>query len=292
MQKTQIILHIAVGTLTASALSANTVLYLENFSNLAEFNRPATETGWKGFWTGGSPSAAHNLAELADPEGVRRNSPLGNPEGVNNNPVPGAEVGVVFWSPTSIQNVTIATQEYAGAIQSSQLGAFSWDFSLDAPSDFDGQLLKRALVQVGGNASDTDNWYVSDPFIVVDTAAFDDGGPPNSFYVGLWDTATVSATGDWIRMPSYDYANQTLAWPGSGSPKTEADFAGFTDYTFYKGPLPDGIVHGFGIHMDNRVGGNFWMDNYTITAIPEPRVFALLAGLSAFGLVWLRRRKR
>lgn len=291
MKKTQIIARIAACVLTAGALSANSVLYLENFSNLAEFNRPATETGWKGFWTGGSPSVAYNLAELADPEGVRRNSPLGNPDGVNNNPIPGAEVGVVFWSPTSIFNVTIATQEFAGVLQSSQLGAFSWDFSLDAPSSNDGTLLKRALVQVGGNASDTDNWYVSDPFLVVDTAAFDDGGPQDGFYVGLWDTATVSATGDWIRMPFYDFANQTLAWPSSANPKTEADFTGFADYTFTKGPLPDGIVHGFGIHIDHRVGGNFWMDNYTISEIPEPRIFALLAGLSALALVWLRRRR-
>lgn len=49
--------------------------------------------------------------------------------------------------------------------------------------------------------------------------------------------------------------------------------------------------HGFGIHMNNRVCGNFWMDNYTITAIPEPRAFALLDGLHALALVWLRRRR-
>jgi hypothetical protein len=287
MNKTQMLIQLAAGTLAAGALSANTLLYQENFGNLAEFTRPATAVGWKGFWIGGTVSGAHNLAELADPAGAQRNSPFGNPAGLNNNPVAGAEFGVVFWSPTLIYNVTIATQEFGGVIQSSQLGAFSWDFSLDATSSNDGTLLKRALVQVGGNASDTDNWYVSDPFIAVDTATFDVG---TGFGDGLWDTATVSATGDWIRMPSYDFANQTIAWPGSGSPKTEADFAGFDGYTFYKGPLPDGTVHGFGIHMDNRAGGNFWMDNYTITAVPEPRVYALLAGLAALGLVWLRRR--
>ena len=291
MHKKHVFIPLGLLATASCALSANSILYLENFSNLDEFTRPATETGWKGFWIGGAPGPAWNLAELADPAGVRRNSPLGNPDGVNNNPVPGAEVGVVFWSPTVVVNVTIATQEFAGVIQSSQLGAFSWDFSLDAPSSSEGFLLKRALVQVGGSATDTDNWYVSDPFIVVDTATFDAGGPTDGFYVGLWDTATVSATGDWIRMPSYDFANQTLAWPGSGNPKTEADFTGFDGYTFYRGPLPDGIVHGFGIHMDNRVGGNFWMDNYTITAIPEPRAFAPLAGLSVLALVWLRRRR-
>ncbi|MCC5839642.1 MAG: hypothetical protein JJT96_05910 [Opitutales bacterium] len=290
MKKTQTIVQVILGAAATCTLSAQSVLYLENFSNLAEFNRPATAVGWKGFWIGGTPGPAWNLAELADPDGARRNSPLGNPAGVNNNPVPGAEVGVAFWSPTSIFNVSIATQEYAGNIQSSQIGSFSWDFSLDAPSSLQGDLLKRALVQVGGSASDTDNWYVSDPYIVVDTTAFDAGGG-EGFNVGLWETATVQASGNWIRMPFFDYANQAMAWPSSANPKTEADFVGFADYTFSSGPLPDGIVHGFGIHMDHRVGPNFWMDNYTITEIPEPRAFALLAGLSALGLVWLRRRR-
>jgi hypothetical protein len=151
---------------TTSALSANTVLYLENFSNLREFNRPATDTGWQAFCDEGTPNPDHHLAELADPHGQQFNSPLGNPEGVNNNPVLGAEFGAVFWSPTFRHNVTIATQEFAGVLQSSELVGFTWDYSVDSPSGGEGaEFHKRALVQVGGSASDTDNWYVSDPMI-------------------------------------------------------------------------------------------------------------------------------
>jgi hypothetical protein len=265
-------------TAAAFASSAQPILYLEDFSNLGGFTRPATAVGWKGFWDQGQPGPQHSLAELADPGGVQYNSKLGNPSGVNNNPVAGAEVGAVFWSPTLITNVTIATQEFAGVLQSSEISAFMWDYSLDAPSSHDGPLMKRALVQVGGNASDTDNWYVSDPLIVVETATLSDGGPTNGFYVGRWEKAAVSAASNWIRIPFYDYANQAFAWPRSSAPKTESDFAPYENYTFYKGPLPDGVVHGFGILIDNRRGGNFWMDNYTILGVeetPEPPTLSL-----------------
>lgn len=132
-KNTPLLLPLTAMVALTGSLSANLDLYVENFSNLAEFTRPASAVGWKGFWIGGVPGSTHNLAELADPAGVRRNSPLSNPDGINNNPVPGGEVGLVFWSPTSIYNVAIATQEFGGSIQSSQIGAFKWDFSLDAP---------------------------------------------------------------------------------------------------------------------------------------------------------------
>ena len=77
---------------------------------------------------------------------MQYNSPLGNPDGVNNNPVPGAEFEVVFWSPTLVRNVTIATQEFAGGIQSPGIGRFKWDYSFDAPRANDGIFEKRVIV--------------------------------------------------------------------------------------------------------------------------------------------------
>ena len=264
------LLQLAVAAATASALSANPVLYLENFSNLQEFNRPATDTGWQAFWDEGTPNGNYHLAELADPDGQQFNSPLGNPEGVNNNPVPGAEFGAVFWSPTFLQNVTIATQEFAGVLQSSEIVGFTWDYSVDSPSGGEGaDFHKRALVQVGGSASDTDNWYVSDPMIVFHTATLSNGEPPNGFFEARWEQTAVSAAGNWIRVPFYDYANRAFTWPRSGSPKTAGDFAGYEGYTFYKGPLPEGVVHGFGILIDQVRGGNVWIDNYTILGASE-----------------------
>jgi hypothetical protein len=266
----RILVRLTVGAFAVSSLPAQTVLYLEDFSNSGEFTRPATAVGWKGFWDQGEPGPAYNLAELADPDGVQYNSPLGNPAGVNNSPVAGAEVGAGFWSPTAITNVTIATQEFAGVLHSSEVGAFLWDYSLDSPSNQEGQLMQRALVQVGGSPTDTDNWFASDPMIVVDSATLSAGGAVGGFYQGLWERAAVSAAGNWIRMPFYDYANKAFVWPRKGAPKTEEDFAGYEGYTFYKGSLPDGVVHGFGILIDNRRGGNFWIDNYTILSAAQP----------------------
>jgi hypothetical protein len=70
-------------------------------------------------------------------------------------------------------------------------------------------------------------------------------------------------------VPFYDYANRAFTWPRSGGPKTAGNFAGYEGYTFYKGPLPDGVVHGFGILIDQVRGGNFWMDNYTLLGASE-----------------------
>lgn len=259
---------VAAGALSGSVF-AQSPLYLENFSTTGGFVRPATAVGWKAFVPAGNPNSAYNLAELADPGGVQYNSPLGNPDGISNNPVAGAEYGVVFWSPTVIFNVAIVTQENAGALQASEIGTIVWDYHTDAPSSFDGTLLMRALVQVGGSAADTDNWYVSDPMIAVDTASLADGGSVDGFYQGLWETAAVPAGGEWIRMPSFDYANNTLAWPGSAEAKTAEDFAGFPDYTFEKGALPSGTIHGFGVFIDNRAGGNLWIDNYALLEAAE-----------------------
>ena len=104
--------------------------------------------------------------------------------------------------------------------------------------------------------------------IVVNTADFAQEGL-GDFYTGRWEQATVSAAGDWILIPTYDFKNRLLGWPQSNGPKTESDFDVFQGYTFYKGPLPDGVVHGFGILIDNRRRGNFWMDNYTILGVDE-----------------------
>ncbi|MCC5839641.1 MAG: alginate lyase family protein [Opitutales bacterium] len=262
------LLQLIVAATATSALSGHTVLYLENFRNLQEFSSPATQTGWQAFRDDNPDS---HLWEVADPNGQQFNSPLGNPEGVNNNPVPGAEFGAVFWGPTASVNVTIATQEFAGVLQSSELLGFTWDYSVDSPSGGEGaEFHKRALVQVGGSASDTDNWYVSDPMIVFHTATLSNGEPPNGFFQARWEQTAVSAAGNWIRVPFYDYANRTFTWPRTGIAKTASNFAGYEGYTFYKGPLPDGVVHGFGILIDQRRGGNFWIDNYTILGASEP----------------------
>jgi hypothetical protein len=257
------------------------LLYLENFDNNQGFTRPAANVGWKGFEDGGHPITQSNIAEvggtltypddfpnIGDPTSsdYKIQSVLGNPDGINNSPIVDGTYGEIFWSPTAIYNVSISTQEYAGVLNSADIGTISWDHLVDVGSG--GTQLVRALVQVGGSASDTDNWYVSNPYIEVDVTA----------RAGLWVTDTVDASGNWIKVPAYNYATDTFSWP-EGGPKTEADFAGYVGYTFYEGPLPAGTVHGFGILIDNRAGGNMRLDNYTIkTAVPVPIISIGLSG--------------
>lgn len=247
---------------------AEEVLYLDNFNNNEGFTRPASHVGWKGFQDIGHPIAQANISEVGGtlnyPEdfpnigNVASNdykiqSVLGNPNGVNNAPVSGAAYGEIFWSPTVLYNVSIATQEFAGALNSSDIGTILWDHLVDVGGG--GTQLVRALIQVGGSASDTDNWYASNPYIAVDVTA----------RAGAWVTDTVNvASSNWINVPVYDFANDLFSWPGSSGPKTEADFAGYAGYTFQEGSLPAGTVHGFGILIDNRAGGNMRLDNYTI----------------------------
>ncbi|MCH8514616.1 MAG: alginate lyase family protein [Kiritimatiellae bacterium] len=259
-----ILFSLAAGALMSSTLSAGTILYLENFHNPGGFTRPAEAVGWKGFWDEGKPGPTFALAEIADSGDALFNSPLGNPAGVNNQPVEGAEVGGVFWAPTRRTNVTIATQEFAGEIDAAGIAAFGWDYSIDTPSGNDGMLMKRALVQVGGQATDTDNWFVSELMVVFDTAALSTGETADPFFQGRWNRVVVPAAGHWIRVPHFDFANAHFTWPRSAAPKTARDFSEFENDTFDPGPLPDGIVLGFGLLMDHRWGGNFWMDNYII----------------------------
>lgn len=264
----------------ALPLGAQSILYLETFNTLEGFQRPAENIGWQGSRGGGLGTGANALAEIGgidDPIPYNNQSVLRNPAGVNNNPIPGATYGHAFWSPTNIFNVAIATQEFGG-FSSSEIQSISWDMLINGTS---GTQIMRALIQVGGSPTDTDNWYVSNPVLSIDVAARNQE----------WHLDSIQASGDWIRMPSYDFATGAFSWPSSGSDKTEADFAAYADYTFYLGALPEGTVHGFGLFVDNRAGGNMRIDNYTITAIPEPATYAALLGLGALGLIAWRRRR-
>lgn len=258
------------------------ILYHEDFSNSGGFTRPATAVGWKGFAGDGHRNDYYHIAELADPDGVQYNSPLSNPEGIGNNGVDGEEYGAVFWSPTTIFNVAIATQEFSGETRVDDIGAIGWDFHTDAPSSYDGQLMMRALIQVGGRKEDTDNWYASTPMLVTDTAIFDEGGPLNGFYQGAWKRTTVAVPGHWIPIPSFDYSGSRFSWPESGFPKFEEAFDAYPDYQYKKAPLPAGTVHGFGLLIDRRYGGNLWIDNFTLYRSTEtmetPVVSAEMAG--------------
>ncbi|MCC5842506.1 MAG: PEP-CTERM sorting domain-containing protein [Opitutales bacterium] len=263
-------------------LGAQSILYLENFNTTEGFQRPSQNTGWQasrggGLDNSGGPNALGEVGGADDPIPYNNQSVLGNPAGVNNNPIPGATYGHGFWSPTAIFNVAFATQEFGG-FNSSEIQSISWDMLINGTS---GTQIMRAMIQVGGSASDTDNWYVSNPVLSINVAARNQE----------WHRDVIQASGDWIRMPSYNFATGAFQWPSSSSDKTEADFAAYADYTFFLGALPEGTVHGFGLFVDNRAGGNMRIDNYTITAIPEPTTYAAIFGLFALGFIAWRRRR-
>lgn len=266
----------------ATTVSAQSILYLETFNTTEGFLRPAQNIGWQGSRAGGldtsgGPQALGEVGGSDNPIPYNNQSVLGNPAGVNNNPIAGATYGHAFWSPTAIFNVAITTQEFGG-FNSNQLQSITWDMLINGTS---GTQIMRAMIQVGGSPSDTNNWYVSNPVLSIDVAARNQE----------WHRDTIQASGDWIRMPSYEFSTGTFQWPSSAADKTAADFAGYLDYTFYLGALPEGTVHGFGLFVDNRAGGNMRIDNYTLTAIPEPATYAALFGLFVLGFVtWKRRR--
>ena len=222
MKKSVLTLSLLALTSTVP-LAAQSVLYLENFNTLEGFQRPAQNIGWQGSRAGGldtsgGPNAFAEVGGTDDPVPYNNQSVLGNPAGVNNNPISGATYGHGFWSPTNIFNVAIATQEYGG-FNSNEIQSISWDLLINGTS---GTQIMRAMIQVGGSAADTDNWYVSNPLLTIDVAARNQE----------WHRDTIQASGDWIRMPSYEFATGEFQWPSSGSEKTEADFDTYVDYDF------------------------------------------------------------
>ena len=74
------LLALFVAFTATGAASANEILYLEDFSNLGGFTRPATAVGWKAFRDDGNSNRFNHLAELADPDGVQLALAEGDPE--------------------------------------------------------------------------------------------------------------------------------------------------------------------------------------------------------------------
>ena len=118
-------------------------------------------------------------------------------------------------------------------------------------------------------------------------------GSPNAYYMDVVTAAGVNGS-----VGKFAASDASFAQLGSTVTYTDADTAGGTTgitdqiVSFTRSDSSFDIVVFFGFDKDVTFDNAAWVDNVSITAVPEPSTYAIVGGIFALAFVLVRRRMK
>lgn len=256
------LLFALVGTLTAASVSAQSIIYAQNFGRLNDSSGRQAASGWG--WSGVAGTSGGLVTLTADTSSVHNfgiGSDVGRPIGLSKVNASGTDEGnqgrglLFFTSTTATMNFLMTTAEYSfDPADYSALSVTWWSGNSLANGT------QRLAVQIGGN------WYATSDQVA--TAPNVGGG--SGFAGGATSHTVDFYTANWVSIT-------TSAQLSLGSAMT----------------LPTGAVTAFGIYAAQTSPTTHRFDSFQVAAteIPEPAALAGLFGAAVLALVAWRRRR-
>lgn len=276
MKSSALLLAATLGfTFASASLSAQTV-YRETFSATVNNSSPTT-VGWAVHYGNGIyySDFTQNAAGVGAVTGIPAD--LGNvnagPTTSSINPSGQTATGIFFVGATGISGTNpgpafLAWTNEAGPIAASNVSDISFYLG-----NTNGAQPVRVAVQVGSQ------WYVSNTTFQNNTLANAGEFGSKATFQSLNFTTSASA---WSLISFQQSGTAPLASNGTGNFTLGA--VATTDLT--------GDINAFGIYGNVGSTANARFDTYTINAVPEPSVAALLGlAVLGFGYVTIRRRR-
>jgi hypothetical protein len=255
---------VALGSLLlASSANAAVTIYAQGFSNNSGSNQEYSDYEWfqNSVRSTGSNFVIYDGAQVLgttqDSKSTINNVNAVTPHGDNES------IGIMFISPqqgTNAGRTFSWTNDSDIQVDVTTLDSVSFDVSRNTSTAGNGF---RIAVQI------SDQWYVTSSLnqpVQATGVQFD--GSADSF--------------------TFDWTNLSTAW-------NTISFVEGTSINTTLGTVASdltGTVQSIGLYTQTTGNFGLFIDNYTVTAVPEPSTYAMLAGLLALGVVMLRRRLR